>query len=252
MIYRGYDRYHYRMPTYLEILPEDIQVAIYKHLYTSILNDINDNDIYRNTKHFHKLLEITSNPLICDLDYLGLLNINSKYDIFKNKKNKIEYDELFQHESAIYQRSHYTKKICIVLDNIEIYNDVFYSLYKSDKRYYRTIIENYIYFSNSEDTNIRIRIYKANFILEQNEPFSCLAELLYNVINFYNIIKNKICECIDTLEVIENDGQVLTRRQRKDKYILENMLYYHINNRFITRFDYDIDNKTAYPILLSS
>jgi hypothetical protein len=44
MIYRGYDRYHYRMPTYLEILPEDIQVAIYKHLYTSILNDINDND----------------------------------------------------------------------------------------------------------------------------------------------------------------------------------------------------------------
>jgi hypothetical protein len=236
------------MPTYLEILPEDIQTAICKHLYSSILNDMNYNDTYRNTKYFHKLLEITGDPLICDLDYLGLSNINNcKYDIFKNKKNKIEYDE-----STIYQRSHYTKKIGIVLDNIEIFNDAFYSLYKSDKRYYRTILENYICFHNSEDANITKRIHKANFILEQKEPFSCLAELLYNVIDFYNIIKNKICECIETLETLENNGQVLTRRQRKDKYILEDMLNYHINNRFITRFDYDIDNKTAYPILLPS
>lgn len=241
------------MPTFLEILPEDIQVAICKHLYSSILDDMNYNDTYRNTKYFHKLLEITGDPLICDLDYLGMSNSNnSKYDIFKNKKNKKEYDELFQHESAIYQRSHYTKKIGIVLDNIEIFNDAFYSLYKSDKRYYRTIVENYICFPNSEDAGIRIRIYKANFILEQKESFSCLAELLYNVIDFYNIIKNKICESIETLETLENDDQALTRRQRKDKYILEDMLNYHINNRFITRFDYDIDNKTAYPILLPS
>jgi hypothetical protein len=212
---------------------------------------MNDNDTYRNTKHFHKLLEITGDPLICDLDYLGLSN-NSKYNIFVYKNHKIEYEELFYCESAIYQRSHYTKKIGIVLDNIEIFNDAFYSLYKSDKRYYRTILENYICFPNSEDANITNRIHKANFILEQKEPFSCLAELLYNVINFYNIIKNKICECIETLETLELEGGVLTRRQRKDKYILEDMLNYHINNRFITRFDYDIDNKTAYPILLPS
>lgn len=231
------------MPTYLEILPEDIQSAICKHLYSSILNDMKDNDIFKNTKYFHKLLEITGNPLICDLDYLGLSNNNSKYNIFAYKNHKIEYEELFHCESAIYQRSHYTKKIGIVLDNIEIFNDVFYSLYKANKRYYRTIVDEYMRFDNTKS------IYKATFILQQKEPFSCLAELLYNVINFYNIIKNKICECIETLE---NDAQVLTRRQRKDKYILEDMLNYHINNRFITRFDYDIDNKTAYPILLPS
>ena len=231
------------MPTYLELLPEDIQSAIYKHLYSSILNDMKGNDIYKNTKYFHKLLEITHDPLICDLDYLGIANSNSKYDIFSYKNHKIEYEELFHCESAIYQRSHYTKKIGIILDNIEISNDAFYSLYKANKRYYRTIVDEYMRFDNKKS------IYKATFILQQKEPFSCLAELLYNVIDFYNIIKNKICECIETLE---NDAQVLTQRQRKDKYILEDMLNYHINNRFITRFDYNIYNKTAYPILLPS
>ena len=231
------------MPTYLEILPEDIQSAIYKHLYSSILNDMKGNDIYKNTKYFHKLLEITHDPLICDLDYLGIANSNSKYDIFSYKNHKIEYEELFHCESAIYQRSHYTKKIGIILDNIEISNDAFYSLYKANKRYYRTIVDEYMRFDNTKS------IYKATFILQQKKPFSCLAELLYNVIDFYNIIKNKICKCIETLE---NDAQVLTQRQRKDKYILEDMLNYHINNRFITRFDYNIDNKTAYPILLPS
>jgi hypothetical protein len=239
------------MPTYLEILPEDIQTAICKHLYSSILNDMNDNDTYRNTKHFHKLLEITGDPLICDLDYLGLSN-NSKYDIFVYKNHKIEYEELFYCESAIYQRSHYTKKIGIILDNIEIYNDAFYNIYKANKRYYRTIVDEYMHFDNCEDSNNTKSIYKANLILEQKEPFSCLAELLYIVIDFYNIIKNKICESIDKLETLELEGGVLTQRQRKDKYILEDMLYYHINNRFITRFDYDIDNQTAYPILLPS
>ena len=240
------------MPTYLELLPEDIQSAICKHLYSSILNDMKDNDIFKNTKYFHKLLEITHDPLICDLDYLGLSNNNRKYDIFSYKNHKIEYEELFHCESAIYQRFHYTKKIGIILDNIEISNDAFYSLYKANKRYYRTIVDEYMRFDNYKDSNNTKSIYKATFILQQKKPFSCLAELLYIVIDFYNIIKNKICECIDALESLETEEQVLTRRQRKDKYILEDMLNYHINNRYIVRFDYDIANKTAYPILLPS
>jgi hypothetical protein len=32
---------------------------------------------------------------------------------------------------------------------------------------------------------------------------------------------------------------------------MEDAIGYHINNRFIIRFDYDIDEKTAFPILLS-
>jgi len=105
------------MPTRIDVLPEDIQTIIYRELYSSILGDMNRIDIYKNTKYFHKLLEITDNPLIYDLDYLGMLNITNVYDIFKyNYKN----NELFSPETAIYMRTHFTKKLEITLDNIEI------------------------------------------------------------------------------------------------------------------------------------
>jgi hypothetical protein len=79
-----------------------------------------------------------------------------------------------------------------------------------------------------------------------------MAELLYNVIAFYNRIKDVLCANISELECLENDVGILTQRQRKDKYIMEDALGYHINNRFIIRFDYDIDMKSVFPILLPS
>ena len=241
------------MPTYLEILPEDVLVIIYKCLHSSVLRDMKDKDIYKNTKYFHRLLKITSDPLICDLDYLGMLNINNIYDIFKYMKNRIRYDELFQPETAIYQRSYFTKKLELDIDNIEISNEAFYRLYKSDKRYYRGIVRDYIdlhLFSGEFHNGTTRKINKSNFILQKATPFTCLADLLYNVIDFYNNIQSIIYTNIYILECFENDGQVLTQRQRKDKYILEDILNYHINNRFIIRFDYDIDNKSVFPILL--
>lgn len=236
------------MPTYLDILPEDIKVTIYKYLYSSIIRDMENNDNYKNTIYFHKLLEITGVPLVDDLDYLGMSKIYiSRYDI-KYKKNKKEYDELFQNETAVYQKSHYTSNLNIVLDNIKIYNETFYNLYKTNKRYYMAFVNEYIQLNNCDDVNITRKIDKANFILQKKEPIKCLAELLFIVIDFYNIIKNKLIQNIESLDV---DGPILTQRQRKDKYVLNDMLNYHINNRFIIRFDYDIDNKSAFPILLS-
>ena len=235
------------MPTYLEILPEDIIAIIYRHLYSSILCDMKRKNIYKNTRHFHKLLEITAEPFVCDLDYLGMLNINSIYDIFKYKKNKIEYEELFQPETAIYQRSHFTNNLEITLDNIEISNEVLHNLYKSNKRYYKSFVKEYLDF----DECISRRIKRGTFVFAQQTPFACLAELLYNVIDFYNIIQKIIYKSTYLLDCIEEDGQILTQAQRKDRYILEDMLSYHINNRFIIRFDYDIDNDTAIPILMS-
>ena len=211
-------------------------------------------DIYKNTRYFHKLLEITSDPFVCDLDYLGMLNINSVYDIFKYKKNRIEYDELFQPETAIYQRSHFTNNLEITLDNIWISNEVLCNLYKSNKRYYKSFIKEYFNFdehmSSGEAAGITRRISRGSLVFSQ-EPFACLAELLYNVIDFYNIIQKIIYTNKYLLDCIEDDGQTLTQRQRKDRDILEDMLGYHINNRFIIRFDYDIDNKAAFPILMS-
>ena len=228
-----------KMPTRIEVLPEDIKTLIYRNLYSSILGDMTRADIYKNAKHFHKLLEITSDPFVDDLDYLGMLNLNSIYDIFKYKKNY----ELFQTETAIYKRSHFTKKMEISLDNIEISNEVFYTLYKANKRYYWAFVNEY--------SSTQLRIHRGTFILQHPEPFSCMAELLFNVISFYNRIKDILNAYIRDLECLEDDIGVLTQRQRKDKYILEDILGYHINNRFIIRFDYDIDRKTAYPILLS-
>jgi len=233
------------MPTYLEILPEDVLVIIYKCLHSSVLQDMKDKDIYKNTKYFQRLLKITSDPLICDLDYLGMLNINNIYDIFKYMKNRIRYDELFQPETAIYQRSYFTKKLELDIDNIEIYN--IFNLYKINKRYYIDFVNEYMLFNDCVDGSITIKIRKGNFILRKKEPIKCLAELLFIVIDLYNIIKNKLIQNIESLDV---EGQILTQRQRKDKYILEDILNYHIINRFIIRFDYDIDKKSAYPILL--
>jgi hypothetical protein len=224
------------MPTRIEVLPEDIQTIIYKELYSSILCDMRREAIYKNAKHFHKLLEITSDPFVYDLDYLGMLNINNIYHICKYKYNNCY--ELFQPETAIYQRSHFTKPLEISLNSIEISNEPFYNLYKSNKRYY------WRWFAKEYITQLRIR--KGTFIFQQLEPFSCMAELLYNVIDFYNCIRNIIYAYIHELESLA----VLTQRQRKDKYILEDIFNYHINNRFIIRFDYDIDTATAYPILL--
>ena len=245
------------MPTYLEILPDDIIAIIYRHLYSSILCDMKRKDIYKNTRYFNKLLEITAEPFVCDLDYLGMLNINSVYDIFKYKKNKIEYDELFQPETAIYQRSHFTKNLDITLNNIVISNEVLRNIYKLNKRYYKSFIKEYfnfdehMYCDDSVVAGITRIISKGYLIFSQGKQFACLAELLYNVIDFYNIIQKIIYTNKYLLECIEDDGQSLTQRQRKDKDILEDMLGYHINNRFIIRFDYDIDNKIAFPILLS-
>ena len=104
-------------------------------------------------------------------------------------------------------------------------------------------------FNMYEDSTVSLRINKANFILQKNEQFKCLAELLYLTIELYNIIKDVICKNIELLEDIENEGQVLTRRQRKDKYILEDIRNYHFNCKYIVRYDYDIDTKIAFPIL---
>ena len=239
------------MPTYLDILPEDIIRAIYTCLYSSILRDMNNNDNYKNTEHFHKLLTITEDPLINDLDYLGCsecieysLTNNCKYDILKYKKNKKEYEELYNDTDVIYKKSYYTKQFDIVLDNIVISNDALYSLYKANKRYYTAFISEYMQF-DCDNASITIKILKGKFILQADKSFNCLAELLYHIINFYNIIKNEICKNIEALEL----QGILTARLRKDKYILEDMLNKHINNRFIERFDYNIDTKTAIPHL---
>lgn len=245
------------MPTYLEILPEDIIRAIYTCLYSSILCDMNNCDNYKNTEHFHKLLMITEDPLIDDLDYLGCsecieysLTNNCKYDILKYKKNKKEYEELYNDNDIIYKKSYYTKQFDIVLDNIVISNDALYALYRANKRYYTAFISKYMQFGSG--ASFTIKIIKGKFILQADKSFSCLAELLYNVINFYDIIKNEICKNIEALElqgILEMNGQILTARLRKDKYILEDMRNMHINNRFIERIDYDSHTRTAIPRL---
>ena len=57
------------MPSYLDMLPEDIITHVYKMLYNSILNDMKKDTTYKNMPIFHKLLEITKNPYIDNLNF---------------------------------------------------------------------------------------------------------------------------------------------------------------------------------------
>jgi predicted DNA-binding ArsR family transcriptional regulator len=54
------------------------------------------------------------------------------------------------------------------------------------------------------DATFTIKIIKGSFILKANKSFSSLAELLYHVINFYDIIKKEIYKNIEAIATAGN------------------------------------------------
>ena len=55
--------------SYLDILPEDILTYVYRMLYKSIINDMKKEPKYKNIPLFNKLIEISKNPYIDNLNY---------------------------------------------------------------------------------------------------------------------------------------------------------------------------------------
>jgi hypothetical protein len=79
------------MSSYLDMLPDDIITHIYKMLYKSILNDMKKDTTYINIPIFNKLLEITINPYVDNLNYYDFV-VSSCIDNIVEKYRCYEYD----------------------------------------------------------------------------------------------------------------------------------------------------------------
>ena len=151
------------MPTYLDMLPEDIITHVYKMLYKSILNDMKKDTTYKNIRIFDKLLEITKNPYIDNLNYYDFVVSSCIDNIVEKYKNyEIEYDEdmcynSLLYNSSLYYKSYYIKPLDIDINKIELSNFFIYNLYNNDNN--SITIFNNTYFS---DINFRGIIKKAN------------------------------------------------------------------------------------------
>ena len=240
------------MPSYLDMLPDDIITHVYKMLYNSILNDMKKDTTYKNIRIFDKLLEITKNPYIDNLNYYDFVVSSCIDNIVEKYKNyEIVYDEdmcynSLLYNSSLYYKSYYIKSLDIDINKIELSNFFIYNLYNNDNN--SIAIFNNTYFS---DINFRGIIKKANkngFILEKDESFKCLADLLYNIIDFYDYIKQKLYM---NIEFIEHIGEILnlSSEKIKERNFLIDVLNYHSNHRYIEELIYDIDNKCVNPQL---
>ena len=240
------------MPSYLDMLPDDIITHVYKMLYNSILNDMKKDTTYKNIRIFDKLLEITKNPYIDNLNYYDFVVSSCIDNIVEKYKNyEIEYDEdmcynSLLYNSSLYYKSYYIKSLDIDINKIELSNFFIYNLYNNDAKAIDLI--NNTYFT---DKNCRGVIKKANkngFILEKDESFKCLADLLYNIIDFYDYIKQKLYM---NIEFIEHIGEILnlSSEKIKERNFLIDVLNYHSNHRYIEELIYDIDNKCVNPQL---
>ena len=194
------------MPSYLDMLPDDIITHVYRMLYKSILNDMKKDTTYINISIFHKLLEITKNPYIDNLNYYDFV-VSSCIDniVEKYKYYEIEYDEdmcynSLLYNSSLYYKSYYIKPLDIDINKIELSNFFIYNLYNNDNN--GIALFNNTYFA---DNNFRGVIKKANkngFILEKEGSFRCLAELLYHIIDFYDFVKQILYMNINFIEQI--------------------------------------------------
>ena len=122
------------MPSYLDMLPEDALAHIYMMLYKSVINDMKNGDKFRNIECFNRLLEISKNPYVDNLNYYAYV-VNSRIDniLRKYKNYKIVYQEdqyynSLLYSSSLYYKSYYIKPLDIVINKIEIFNFFIYNL----------------------------------------------------------------------------------------------------------------------------
>jgi hypothetical protein len=240
------------MSSYLDMLPDDIITHIYKMLYKSILNDMKKDTTYINIPIFNKLLEITINPYVDNLNYYDFVvsscidNIVEKYRCYEYDYNEDNCYNSLLYNSSLYYKSYYIKPLDIDINKIELSNFYIYNLYKNDDN--GILIFNNTYFT---DNNLKGIIKKANrngFILEKTESFRCLAELLYYIIDFYDFLKQILYININFIEQI-SDILHLSSEKIKERNFLIDVFNFHINHRYIEELIYDINNKCVNPQL---
>lgn len=240
------------MPSYLDMLPEDTITHIYRMLYKSIIIDMKNDNNYKNLKCFNKLIEITKNPYIDNLNYSDFLvsscidKIVHKYINYKIKYDSDNFYNSLVYNTSLYYKSYYIKSLDIDINKIEIYNFFVHNLYKNNNK--ELEIFNNTYFTTSYFTGITKNMNKNGFILEKEGSFRCLAELFYYIIDFHDFIKQIIYM---NIEIIEQIGGIfnLSEAKRKERDNLIDILNYHVNHRYLEELLYDIEYKCAKPQL---
>ena len=229
------------MPSsYLDLLPEDIIAHVYRLLYKSILNDMKKNSKYKNIAWFNKLLEITKNPYIDNLNYYDFVTKSYGNNIIEKYKNyEIDYNTIL-YNLSLYYKSYYIKPLEIYINKIEIFNFVIYNLYNNNEKGHSLF--NITYFATINYTGVKKNANKNGFILEREEPFRCLAELIFYIIDFYDFIKQIIYMNIEFIEQISGIFN-LSQEKIKEREKLIDILNFHNNHRYIENLIFDIENK---------
>lgn len=235
------------MPSYLQLLPEDIITHVYRLLYKSILNDMKNDGKYKNMLCFTRLLEISKNPYVDTLYYRDLV-INACINDIVDKYGCVA-TTMYPLNNIIYYKSYYTKPLETTINKIEIFNLFIYNLFnkKTNDSIEHIDTYNLTYFS-SKFKDIIMRINNNGFILEKEKPFSCLAELLYYTIDLYDFVKQNLYM---NIQMIEQIGAILTLSQakRKEQDDLIDILNYHCNHRYLEGMLYDTEYNCAKPKL---
>ena len=242
------------MPSYLDMLPEDILTHIYRMLYKSVINDMKNGDKFKNIECFNKLLEISKNPYVDNLNYYSYI-VNSRIDniVRKYRGYNIDYHEdqyynSLLYSSSLYYKSYYIKPLDIVINKIEIFNFFIYNLYKDDEDNDRLEEFNNKYFATSYYSGTTKGINKNGFVIEKDAPFRCLAEVIFYIINFYDYVKQILYMNIDMLDQI-GEAITLPVAKIKERDSLIGILNYHLNHRVLEGILYDITNNCSKPLL---
>lgn len=240
------------MPTYLDMMPEDVLTHIYKMLYKLIIYDMKKDTKYKNIVCLNRLNDITSNPYIDKLFYYDFV-INYSIDKIVRKYNryKIEYYEdisnnYLLYNTSLYYKSYYIKPLDIDINKIEIYNFFINNLYKDN--YEEIELFNETYFATRYYTGVVRGINKNGFIMEKDGSFRCMAELFYYILDFYDCIKQILYMNISMIEQI-GDVLNLSAAKIRERDNLIYILNYHINHNYIEGIFYEIKNKCAIIIL---
>ena len=246
------------MPSYLDMLPEDILTHIYRMLYKSVINDMKNGDKFKNIECFNRLQVISKNPYVDNLNYYAYIvnscidNIVRKYRGYPTGYN-IDYQEdqyynSLLYSSSLYYKSYYIKPLDIVINKIEIFNFFIYNLYKDDEDNDRLEEFNNKYFATSYYSGTTKGINRSGFVIEKDAPFRCLAEVIFYIINFYDYVKQILYMNIDMLDQI-GEAITLPVAKIKERDSLIDILNYHLNHRVLEGIHYDITNNCSKPLL---
>jgi hypothetical protein len=196
---------------YLQELPEDINILIYKYVYKNnysvVLNELQSK--FENRKHYNNLkhfLAFQEEPKLNLKEYLSQ-NINI------NRKDKIKNTEGITY---VYYKNHLTSNNISKarINKVKFASNVFLYL---NKRIAQTFIN---FVKKSKTTtyftyNIYIEEKAEYFVLEYDRFFCCFAELYLMLLTFWQFIRFKLYEF---LEVHKEAYNIYINNLFKDDY----------------------------------